>query len=349
MSTTTETDITTYLQEYYGKVLQSSADLTEKTCCTTATQARFRETLARLPEEVTSRAYGCGCPIPKYSLEGLVCLDLGSGAGVDAFLLSKLVGAEGHVHGVDMTPEQLEVARRNAAKVAEQFGYDAPNTTFHEGLIETCEAIPSGSIDLVISDCVTNLSPRKDLVFETIYRVLKPGGEFFISDIVSDRRVPQHIAQDPRLVAECIGGALYEHDWFDVMRDAGFRDPRVVSREILQSDVSNTPIHFSSLTVRGHKLVDPPLDRRCEDYGQLATYTGAFCASPVRFTLDDHHVFEKGRPTPVCRNTARMLSETHLAKGFQVTDPVQHFGLFDCGPSAAPSAASSVASSGSCC
>lgn len=321
----------TFLREYYGQTLQKTADLTEQACCVDSTQKRHAATIALLPDEVVSRHYGCGCPLPEDDLTGLTCLDLGSGAGVDAFILSRLVGPTGHVHGVDMTDEQLDVARRNAPVVAEAFGYEAPNTTFHKGLIETAEAIDDGSVDLVISDCVINLSPRKEMVFANIARVLKNGGELYISDIVADRRVPESIANDPRLHAECLGGALYEHDLFDMLKDAGFGDPRVVERAVLQTDVLGEPCAFSSVTVRAHKSATP-LDRRCEDYGQTATYLGTFERCPARYVYDDHHVFEKDRPALVCRNTARMLSETRLGKGFRVTEPVKHFGLFDCGP-----------------
>ncbi|MGE0707292.1 MAG: methyltransferase domain-containing protein [Planctomycetota bacterium] len=342
-----DADPRAFLQDYYGRRLQSSADLSEQACCTTATAAHHKDTLALLPDEVVRRHYGCGCPLPEDDLRGLTCLDLGSGAGVDAFILSRLVGPEGHVHGVDMTPEQLEVARRNAPLVAERFGFPRPNTTFHEGLIETADAIEDASIDLVISDCVINLSPRKDLVLATIRRVLKPGGELYVSDIVADRRVPEPIRADPRLVAECLGGALYEHDWFDLLEEHGFRDARVVERAVLQREAAGLPITFSSITCRAWKL-DPALDRRCEDYGQLATYTGAFPRCPARYLLDDHHVFERGRPAPVCRNTARMLSDTRLGRGFTVTAPLEHFGLFPCGP-APVGAGAPPAAGGACC
>jgi len=336
------------LRAYYGQHLKSSADFTEGACCTDQTRSRFASVIAELPDEIVAKAYGCGCPIPGDDLRGLVCLDLGSGAGLDAFVLAKLVGPEGHVHGVDMTAEQLELARRHAPAVAERFGYDAPNVTFHEGLIETAEPIADASVDLVISDCVINLSPRKDLVFQTAARVLRDGGELYFSDVVADRRVPAALAEDPRLIAECLGGALYEHDLYDVMEDAGFRDARVVERSLLRRDVNGEPIAFWSITVRAWRLAEP-LDRRCEDYGQLATYTGAFPASPARFVLDDHHVFEKGRPTPVCRNTARMLSETRLARGFRVTEPLEHLGLFDCGPTPAGAGSAEGAGGGACC
>lgn len=347
--TQSQAELRSHLQEYYGQTLQKTADLTQKACCTDLTLARFRDTIALLPEEVVSRHYGCGCPLPSDDLSGLVCLDLGSGAGVDAFVLSRLVGEEGHVHGVDMTPEQLEVARRNAPRVAEAFGFAESNTTFHEGLIETADAIEDASVDLVISDCVVNLSPRKDLVLATIWRVLKEGGELYISDIVSDRRVPERIAQDPEMFAECLGGALYEHDLFDLLKEAGFRDPRIVERRLMQQDVMGEAISFWSVTLRAHKLSEPLLEPRCEDYGQVATYTGAFARSPARFLLDDHHLFERGRPTPVCGNTARMLSETRLARGFQVSAPLQHFGLFPCGPGPAAAAELSRGGAGACC
>jgi arsenite methyltransferase len=344
-------DLRGYLREYYGQRLQSNDDLTEKACCTTATASRFRDVLAKLPDEVVSRHYGCGCPVPEDDLRGLTCLDLGSGAGVDVFLLSSLVGPEGHVHGVDMTDEQLAVSREAAPIVAQRLGLEKPNTTFHKDFIETVDTIPSGSIDLVISDCVVNLSPRKDLVFQSIARVLKEGGELYISDIAANRRIPQVIADDPQLVAECLGGAMYEHDWFDLMKDCGFGDPRVVERQVLQTEAKGLPIVFSSLTVRAQKFTQP-LDRRCEDYGQTATYLGTFPRCPARYVYDDHHVFERGRPTPVCRNTARMLSETRLGKAFAVSEPIEHFGLFDCGPSAGaaiPQVGQAGASLGACC
>lgn len=341
---THEASIYHRLREFYGRTLKSRSGFAEKCCSTDETARRFRDVMSLLPGEVVERHYGCGCPIPQDDLTGLTVLDLGSGAGVDAFVLAFLVGQGGFVHGIDMTPEQLDVARRNAPEVMRRFGFRRPNVEFHEGFIETAEAIPDASIDLVISDCVINLSPFKDVVFRTIARVLREGGEFFIADVAADRRVPRSIAEDPKLVAECVGGAMYENDWFDLMRDAGFRDPRVARRAVLQREVKGEPITFSSLTVRGFRFGEP-LDRRCEDYGQTATYLGTAPTSPARFALDDHHVFEARRPTAVCRNTARMLSETRLGRHFAVTPPVAHFGLFAC-----PSASTApLASPSACC
>lgn len=322
----------TSLAEYYGRTLTRTSDLTEGACCPTPPDRRFRDVVQRLPEEVLARRYGCGCPIPEDDLTGLTCLDLGSGAGFDAFLLSSRVGPTGFVHGIDMTAEQLDVARRAAPVVAERLGFPRPNVAFHEGFIETADAIEDASIDLVISDCVVNLSPAKDEVARTMLRVLREGGELYVADVVADRRVPPELASDPTLVAECLGGALYEHDWLDTLRDAGFTDPRVVSRRVLRTEAKGLPIVFSSVVVRAFKFTAPPLDRRCEDYGQVATYRGTLDTSPARFVFDDHHVFEARRPALVCRNTARMLGETRLGGLFDVSAPVSHFGLFRCGP-----------------
>ena len=335
-----------YLRSYYGKTLRSTADLSQKACCTLDTSERYREVFQHIPSEVTDRHYGCGCPIPEDDLTGLTVLDLGSGAGVDAFVMSHQVGPSGFVHGIDMTDEQLEVARKHAPEVARNFGFPEPNTLFHKDFIETASSIPDNSIDLVISDCVLNLSPRKDLVFQTIRRVLKEGGEFYVADIAADRRVPESIRTDPKLVAECLGGALYEHDWFDLMKEHGFSDPRTVSRRTVQTEAKGEPVTFYSMTVRAQKFSEL-LDRRCEDYGQFAVYNGSCPGQEARFTYDDHHVFEAHRPTAVCRNTARMLAETRLSRYFEVTPEVKHFGLFPCGPT--PSGSESGSTADTCC
>jgi SAM-dependent methyltransferase len=319
------------LQEYYGTRLSTNADLKQKACCTDETQKRFVDILQLIPAEVKAKHYGCGSPVPEGDLTGLTVLDLGSGAGLDAFIVSYLVGPSGRVYGIDMTDAQLDVAVRNTPAVMKHFGYSEANVHFHKDFIEVAKSIPDGSIDLVISDCVINLSPAKHMVFQTIRRVLKEGGEFYISDIVADRRVPEAIHNDPEMIAECLGGAEYEHDWFDIMKQSGFADPRTVTRKEVQRDVMDEPIVFYSMTVRAFKFSES-LDPRCEDYGQIAIYKGTLPRQTTRFLLDDHHIFETDRPVPVCRNTARMLSETRLGKHFEVTAPVKHFGLFACNP-----------------
>lgn len=331
------------LREFYGKAVQKTEDMQYTACCVDESRSRFREILDLIPEEVKSRQYGCGSPIPNDDLSGLTVVDLGSGAGTDSFILSRLVGPSGKVIGLDMTEEQLAVALRNVAPVMGKYGYPHPNVEFHKDYIETADTVASHSVDLVISNCVINLSPLKDQVFKTIWRILRPGGEFYISDIVCDRRLPSEIRQDPRLYGECLAGAEYYNDLKDMMEAAGFRDVREASRRELQDKVGVESARFCSVTLRGFKI--PELDRRCEDYGQFAEYLGACREQPVGFLLDSGHQFERGRPVAICRNTALMLQETRLSRYFSVSAPRKHFGIFDCSTKAGPA---SLAAS-SCC
>ncbi|MBI2899741.1 MAG: methyltransferase domain-containing protein [Planctomycetes bacterium] len=319
-----------HLREYYGKTLRRTEDLRFGACCTTETSSRFHEILRLIPEEVKTRQYGCGSPIPADDLTGLTVVDLGCGAGTDCFILSRLVGPGGRVIGLDMTEEQLVVARRNAESVMARFGFAASNVEFRAGFIESADSVPAESVDLVVSNCVINLSPFKEQVFRTIRRMLKPGGEFTISDIVSDRRLPAEIRDDRLLHGECLAGAEYYNDLRDIMETAGFRDVREVSRRTLEDRVGLEGARFCSVTLRGFKL--PELDRRCEDYGQFAEYDGTSREQPAEFRLDGGHLFERGRPVAVCRNTALLLTQTRLAKYFRVTPPRKHFGIFPCAP-----------------
>lgn len=329
------------VKDYYGKVLQSSADLKTSACCLAESlPPHVLAILKDIHPEVKDRFYGCGSPIPP-ALEGATVLDLGSGSGRDCYVLAKLVGEKGRVVGLDMTDEQLAVARRHVNYHAEKFGYRQPNTEFVQGYIEALAAagIADNSVDLVISNCVLNLSPDKPRVFSEIFRVLKPGGELYFSDVFADRRVPAPLTTDPVLLGECLGGALYMEDFRRLMADSGCKDARIVSSTPL---TLNNPeieskagfIHFSSVTVRAFKL---PLEDRCEDYGQVAIYRGSLPEHPHRFALDDHHLFETGRPMLVCGNTADMLSRTRYAPHFMVTgDKRVHHGLFDCAPASSP-------------
>ncbi|WP_324672313.1 methyltransferase domain-containing protein [Hymenobacter sp. GOD-10R] len=348
-----EQQIQEQVQDYYGTQLASSQDLKTNACCTEDIPAAHKKILATLESEVLEKYYGCGVCVPA-AVQGCTVLDLGSGSGRDAYLLSKLVGEQGHVIGVDMTDEQLAVARRHVQAHTERFGYAQPNVEFRKGYIEDLGSadIADNSIDLVVSNCVLNLSTDKAATYREIFRVLKPGGELYISDVFADRRVPESLRQDPVLYGECLSGALYIEDFRRLLLNLDIRDYRLTERrqltinnEEIERKVGN--IKFYSITIRAFKL---ELEDQCEDYGQVATYLGSAPDEPHGFRLDDHHYFETGRPMLVCGNTADMLSRTRYGQYFRVDgNKERHFGLFACGtPAASPASSPEAASSCGC-
>lgn len=341
------------IKNYYGRVLKNSDDLKTSACCTAdAFPVHLRKILSEIHPEVLEKFYGCGSPIP-HALEGLTVLDLGSGSGRDCFILSKLVGPRGRVIGVDMTDVQIGVALRHTAFHSEKFGYDRPNVEFRQGFIEDLAGagIADTSVDLVVSNCVLNLSPDKQRVFTEIFRVLKPGGELYFSDVFASRRVPEHLRHDPILLGECLGGALYTEDFRRILADLGCADFRVLSKTPIalndpEVEAKAGMIDFFSITIRAFKL---SLEDKCEDYGQVAYYLGTIPDQPHAFVLDDHHRFEHGRPLPICGNTADMLAQTRYAKHFRVEgDRSKHFGLFPCRPTTQTTGAETCVS-GACC
>jgi len=347
-----ETTVQAQVQDYYGSQLQTNQDLKTNACCTNDIPAAHKKILATLESEVLEKYYGCGVCVPP-AVESCTVLDLGSGSGRDAYLLSKLVGEQGHVIGVDMTDEQLAVARRHIGAHTERFGYAQPNVEFRKGYIEDLRTadLDDNSVDVVVSNCVLNLSTDKVATYREIFRVLKPGGELFISDVFADRRIPADLRNDPVLYGECLSGALYIEDFRRMMRDLGVQDYRLTAQRRLTIENAEIErktgnIKFYSLTVRAFKL---DLEDQCEDFGQVATYLGTVPDEPHGFTLDDHHFFETGRPMLVCGNTADMVSKTRYAAHFQVVgNKDRHFGLFPCGPAPATSSGEETATSCGC-
>ncbi len=340
------------VKEYYGKQLQSNDDLkTSACCCSDSPPAEVRDILPLIADEIKDRFYGCGSPLPPL-LEGMTVLDLGCGTGRDVYIASKLVGESGGAMGVDMTTEQIEIAMKYQEAQRERFGYKTSNVKFFQGYIEDLQAlgIEDQSVDVVISNCVINLSPAKEQVFQEIYRVLKPGGELFFADVFADRRIPEALATDPVLRGECLGGALYTEDYRRLMAACGWADFRYTNIRNLALDSEEIEekvgfATFSSRTVRAFKLDD--LEDICEDYGQVAYYDGGIPGYPHYFDLDDNQRFFRGKPTPVCGNTASMLSNTRYGKAFRVIgDRNVHYGIFG---GCAPGASDNVEESCSCC
>lgn len=334
------------VREYYGQTLQSSDDLRTSACCSAdAMPPHLRSILAQLHPQVRERFYGCGSPIPA-ALTSATVLDLGCGSGRDVYLLSNLVGADGRVIGVDMTPEQLEVAASQRDFHAQTFGHAHSNVEFKCGDLADLAAlgIADASVDVVVSNCVLNLVPDKARAFAEIVRALKPGGELYFSDVFADRRLPTGLMADPVLVGECLAGALYVEDFRRILARLGIADARICARSPIaltdpEIDKRIGFAKFESITWRAFKL---DLEDRPEDFGHTATYLGSIEHQPHTFVLDDQNQFATGRAQRVCGNTADMLSASRYARHFRIDgDKQKHYGLFERAPTTKCAPASS--------
>jgi len=226
-----------FVKERYSEIAQDSCS-----CCSCGGDSGdlleigkkigYSEDDLRNVPEAANMGLGCGNPVALASLKkGEVVLDLGSGGGIDVFLAAKKVGAKGKAIGVDMTEAMVERARQNAAK----YGYK--NVEFKLGEIENLP-IDDDSIDVIISNCVINLSTDKDKVFKEAYRVLKHGGRLMISDLVTEGELPEEVKRSFDAWACCIGGALEKQDYLERIRKAGFEDVKVASETTYDIDVS---------------------------------------------------------------------------------------------------------------
>ena len=342
------------VQDYYGKQLQSTDDLKTSACCDiSALPSWLRPLIDNIHPEVLARYYGCGLVCPDL-LEGCKVLDLGSGSGRDVYALAQLVGASGEVVGVDMTDEQLAVAEQHQDWHSEKFGFD--NVRFLKGDIERLHELDleAGSFDVIVSNCVINLCSDKDAVLEGIQRLLKPGGEFYFSDVYVDRRVPEAVRNDSVLYGECLGGALYWNDFLRIATKAGFADPRLVEDRPLEITdpklaAQTGDLKFFSATYRLFKI--DALESACEDFGQSVVYRGTITHQPEAFILDKHHTIKSGLTFPVCGNTWRMLHDSRFAEHFEFNgDFSQHLGMFeDCGTSLPFDSEAPCGDSSACC
>jgi SAM-dependent methyltransferase len=225
------------VKERYGRAAENVRTGTAGSCCGGGSNALdavdpitrdlYEATeLSGLPEQAFLASLGCGNPTALAELsEGEVVLDLGSGGGIDVLLSAKRVGSTGKAYGLDMTDEMLALARENQAKAG------ATNVEFLKGTIEEIP-LPDASVDVIISNCVINLSGDKDSVLREAFRVLKPGGRFAVSDIVLTRALPESVEGLVSLWTGCVAGALQEEDYAAKLKDAGFQN---VSFEVTRS------------------------------------------------------------------------------------------------------------------
>jgi len=250
-------DIRKYVRDRYAGIAKQGGSCCGPSACCGAPEAA-EEASGRIgytEEEMKSAprgsnlGLGCGNPTALASLRaGETVLDLGSGAGFDCFLAAEQVGTGGKVIGVDMTPEMIQKARENARKGNHE------NVEFRLGEIEHLPAA-NDSVDIVISNCVINLSPAKDKVFAEAYRVLKPGGRAMISDIVLSGDLPDAVAGSLAAYAGCIAGAIREEEYLRLMEAAGFRDVHVV--QVSRFEIADTEIDAYARSIAGNFNVPP--------------------------------------------------------------------------------------------
>ena len=228
----TPTPIHETVREHYAERIKNSASCCGPSdCCSPQSSLYPAELLTTVPSDVASTSYGCGDPITLASLQpGQTVLDLGSGAGLDCFFAAKKIGDTGRVIGVDMTPEMIERATASAKRL------NIHNVEFRQGYLEDLP-VDANTVDVIISNCVINLSPDKAKVFGEAFRVLKPGGKLAVSDIVTDGPLPEAIKQSLSAWAGCVAGAVEAKDYIGMMEAVGF------------TNVTVKPVFFNKDTV----------------------------------------------------------------------------------------------------
>lgn len=248
----TEKDLTATVREKYGRAALTVAAGQAATCCGptccggSATAALGTDVnpitsnlygtdqTATLPEQAVLASLGCGNPTMLATLrEGEVVLDLGSGGGIDVLLSAKRVGPAGKAYGLDMTDEMLALARENAVKAG------ATNVEFLKGQIEAVP-LPDASVDVIISNCVINLSGDKRRVLSEAFRVLKPGGRFAVSDVVVRSEIPDIVKQSLELWVGCVAGALREDEFLSILSDVGFVEASIEPTRVYDLDDAKT-------------------------------------------------------------------------------------------------------------
>jgi ubiquinone/menaquinone biosynthesis C-methylase UbiE len=235
-------DIREVVKERYGRAVKAAVQGAKPSCCGSMTVEGFGGTdpitrdlygddqTSGLPEDALKASFGCGNPTALAELsQGETVLDLGSGGGIDVLLSARRVGPTGKAYGLDMTDEMLELAEQNKAKAG------ATNVEFLRGTIEAIP-LPDRAVDVIISNCVINLSADKDKVLREAFRVLKSGGRFAVSDIVLRRELPEELRKSLNLWTGCVAGALVDSDYVAKLKAAGFQDISIEPTRVYSKD-----------------------------------------------------------------------------------------------------------------
>jgi len=229
------------VKKRYGQFAeQGSSCCPDYSCCDIGYSI---EEIKDLPSDISEFSLGCGNPVALADIRnGETVLDIGSGGGLDVFLAARKVGPKGKVIGLDMTEQMVEKARQNAKKG----NYN--NVEFKLGEAENIP-VKDNSVDLVMSNCVINLVPNKEKAYREIHRILKPGGRFVISDLVTERELNASIRDNPEKLVACVGGALTEKGYIGVIKKAGFKNVNILKK----SSMVVSGIKVFSETIKGEK------------------------------------------------------------------------------------------------
>lgn len=283
--------------------------------------AFIRQALKSVHPEVSDKYYGCGLVVPE-CLEGCKVLDLGSGSGRDCYMLSKLVGERGHVTGIDMTEDQLEVARKYVDYHMQEFGYKKANINFVQGYIEALSeaGLEKNAFDIIISNCVVNLSPDKKRVLTEAYHVLKDGGELYFSDVYSCSRLTEKIKNHKVLWGECIGGALWWEDLLQLAEEVGFSPPRLVTASEITVDNKDLQdilgdFKFVSATYRLFKVPKNGA-KACQ-----VVYDGNITGEEDVLEFDCQYTFKVNEIVEVDEAMATILTHSRFAEEFTFQPP----------------------------
>lgn len=303
------------VKEFYSKAATSPQ---KSLCCPTD---YCSEDVSHIPADVLKISYGCGSPVIRASVkEGEAVVDLGSGGGIDCFIAAKTTGKSGKIIGIDMTDEMLSQAEKSRKFVEKKLGYS--NIEFRKGVLEDIP-VDSNSADLIVSNCVINLSLLKEKVFEEIFRILKKHGRFVIADIVSETEIPDNMRADKKLWGECAAGAVTQQQLIEIAKKTGFYGAQI-EHDYVWKVIDG--IKFSSIIFRGWKFIKGD---KCVYKGQYAIYKGPF----LNVSDDDDHTYPAGEPVEICTDTAAKLTSSPYAGSFIIIDTSKkEDAIIECGP-----------------
>ncbi|XP_062873127.1 arsenite methyltransferase [Trichomycterus rosablanca] len=313
------------VKNYYTS-LESSDSLQTNAACSALSRPlsqSIQEALKQVHPEVCRRFFGCGVVAPE-KLKGCSVLDLGSGSGRDCYVLSKLVGEDGHVTGIDMAEKMIQSSREYIQYHQECFGYARPNTVFVHGYMEKLSdaEIQDNSMDVVVSNCVICLCTDKRAVLSEAYKVLKVGGEVYFSDMYASKVVPDFYKEDSVLWGEGMAGALYWHDFISMVKELGFCTPQLVAASHI---VVHNPelqrkagdVKYASGTYRVFKVPRHDIQTTA-----LVTYNGTVPGYPEYFQFDASNIFKTNVAVEVDAEMAAILQYSRFSPDFtiQITD-----------------------------